>query len=438
MNKRTFVKGALLSVTILGSAHAHAQSVRTGIDVSAEAEATTNPYMDEEESGWAGAGSVEVRPWYVRETATDRISAEAFARGRAFTNGINLEDTLGASLGVLHRSGPRRTFVGQAQVLSTSARTNFSRFNQGGFGSDPFSPGVPSLLEPIGQPGQPLQPGNGVTPIGNFDPGFGLGGIILPPLDDITIVGLRQRATSLSTSAGMNQQLDSLSSLNATLGYNRLWVAGEEASGYDDVSLGLGYSRTISPRTSVGISARAGQARYDNDFPKTTTLSAYVTGQHQISSRWTVSGSLGVSSSQSDGNQLVPEINQVGLVGSISTCRLEERSQLCANLSRSQLPSSIGRVQTSDSINLTYNERFSSRDRIQVYVDYGRSSAPEDVDIGFERVEIASVGTSFTRTFDRRFEGYVFGRAYRTYGGFSEDPNISLGIGIRARFGDQR
>lgn len=421
-SKTSFRRGALLCATVLmSSGPLHAQAVRTGVDVSAEAEATSNPYLDQSSNDWVGAGTLEVRPWLVSETAKDRIELEAFARGRAFTSTFDFEDSFGGAVRASHRASPRTSYYGQANVVSTSARSNFTRFNRGGFDLDPLTPADPT---------SPVQP---------LDPATGLGPIIVPPLDDITILGLQNRSTTLAIGAGMNQQIDTRSSLGITVDYNRLWVSDSQASGYESVTLGANYSRRLSARTSAGFAVNAGQSRYDAGFPKTTTLGAYVTAQHQLDAAWSLSGSVGVSSSHSPALGIIPEISEVGVAGNLSICRAQDTSRLCLGVSRSQQPSLLGQVRTSDAIDFSYSERLSARDRVDLYANYARSSAPSELSTPFDEVEIASVGATLTRALTPRLDGYLFGRASRSYGGYlTAEPSLSFGVGIRARLGDRR
>lgn len=412
----------LLGATLLISGSAlHAQAVRTGVDLSAEAEAISNPYLDEASPDWVGAGTLEIRPWLVSETAKDRLELEAFARGRAFTSGYDFEDSYGGSLRATHRASPRTNYYGQASVVSTSARSNFSRFDRNGFDRDPLTPLDPST---------PAVPG---------EPPVGLGPVVVPPLDDLTIVGLQGRTTTLALAAGMNRQLDTRSTLSANLGYDKLWVEGNQISGYDSVSLDLSYSRRLSAQTSVGLSANAGQTRYDGAFPKTTTLGGYVNAEHQFNSTWSLTGAIGVSYSRSPATALVPEVEQIGLAGNVSVCRTQPSSRLCLGVSRSQQPSTLGQVRSSDSVNVNYSERLSARDRVDLYGNYARSSAPDEIATGFDEIKIVSVGATLTRTLTPRLEGYLFGRASRSYGGYlADEPSISFGVGIRALLGARR
>ncbi|WP_165961135.1 autotransporter outer membrane beta-barrel domain-containing protein [Qipengyuania sediminis] len=432
---RFFRRGALLCATVLvTSIPLHAQSVRKGIDVSAEGEVTTNPYLDDGSSDWVGAGSVEIRPWLVSQTETDRIELEAFARGRAFTSEYDFEDSFGGSLSASSRASTRTALFGQASLMSTSARSNFARFNRPGFGTvfgfEPLTPTGPEVPFTNGDVGTVLAP----------PPGAGIGPIILPPLDDITIVGLTGRSTSLGLTAGMSRQLDARSSLNATVGYNRLWVSEDATSGYENAVVSLGYSRALSERTTAGIALSAGRSRYDEGvIPGATTLTAAVNAQHRFDENWSLNGSVGVSNTRSEARGIYPEVNDTGLVGSIAGCRTDAQSRLCLGFSRSQQPSTLGEVRTSDAINLSLSERLSARDRVELYANYGRSLGINDFAMTPEDIEIVAVGGTYSRTFSNRFEGFAFARASRSYGGFlSDEPSVSFGLGISARFGDQR
>lgn len=421
----SFRRSLLLCATMLmPSAPLLAQaSVRTGIDLSTEVEATSNPYFDQNSNDWVGAGTVEVRPWLVSETATNRVELEAFARGRAFTSTFGFEDSFGGSLRANHRASARTSYYGQASVVSASARSNLTRFNRGGFGLDPLLP-----IDPTG-PVQPVDPGTGLVP----------GPIVLPPLDDLTIIGLQGRSTTLSIGAGMSRQVDARSSISANVDYNRLWVEDSQISGYENASVGVSYSRRLNAQTTVGLSATAGQSRYDAGFPKTTTLGAYVNAQHRFNAAWSLSAAVGVSSSHSDAQGLLPEIDQVGIAGNVDLCRAKDVSRMCLGVSRSQQPSTLGQVRTSDAVNFSYSERLSARDRVDLYANYARSIAPSGITTPFDNVEIASLGATLTRALNQRLDGYLFGRASRNYGSFlSDEPSLSFGGGIRVRLGDRR
>lgn len=425
-----FRRGALLGATILMSGFPlQAQSVRSGIDLIGEAEVTSNPYLDEESTELVGAGTVEVRPWVVGETDTGRVEIEGFARGRAFTGRYDFEDTFGGALRASHRASERTNYFGQANVVSTSARSNFSRFNRPSFGFDfdPLTPGTPPLPETPGI----VPPTAGPAPLP--------GAAIVPPIDDITIVGLRGRSTTLSISAGMNRVLDTVSSLNASVGYNRLFASDDAISGYDSGTINLGYSRQLSSRTSAGLSLNVGQARYENDLPETTTYGASANVQHRFDDTWSLNASVGISNSRSEASGIFPAINDTALVGNIGICRARPQSRLCAAYSRSQQPSTLGQVRTSDSLDLTFSQRLSARDRLDLYGNYARSGGTSDVPSQFDNVEIASAGGSYSRTFSDRIEGFAFARASRSWGGLlSEDPSLSFGVGVRARLGDRR
>lgn len=425
MKARTSVlRNALLCATVLASSvPLRAQSVRTGLDVSVEAEATSNPYLDEVSPLWVGAGTVTLRPWLVRETAVDRIDLEAFARGRAFSEIYDFEDSFGGSLRATHRASPQTTYYGQASVTSTSARSTFSRFDRG-FRVDPLAP-------------LPSTDGGAQPPSGELTPG--LGGGIATPLDDITIIGLLGRSTNLAMSAGLNRQISPRSSLTVDIGYDQFWTEGSLASGYRKVMIGANYARRLSARTTVGIGASAGQSRYDSQFPKTTTLGAFVNGEHQLDPAWSLNWAAGVSSSRSPAFGALPEIDQTGLTGNLSLCRRQAQSRLCLGLARSQQPSTLGQVRTNDSVDFTYSERLSASDRIDFFANYARTKAPDEAVTTFGDIELASVGATLTRALNDRLDGYVFGRASRSYGGYlSDEPSISFGVGIRATLGDRR
>lgn len=439
MNKTSRAwRGPLLGATAImsGWLPVHAQALRSGVDLSLEGEATSNPYLDEDTSEWVGAGTVEIRPWLSSESATDRVELEGFARGRAFSSTYDFEDSLGGTLRATSRVSARTSYFGRANVLSTSARSTFSRFGRPGasFDTDPFGPGTPIApgdtglqpLAPIGSEPGPLVPGPGTLPI-------------VPVVDDLTLVGLQGRTTTMSLLAGMSRQLDTVSSLNASVGYDRLWVSEDAVSGYESANVNLGYTRALSARTTAGVAASVGQARYDAGVPKTTTLGANATVQHRFDENWSLNAAVGVQNTRSDALGVFPAVNDTGLIGSVAACRTDALSRLCLSLARSQQPSSLGEVRTSDAINVSYSARLSARDRLDLYGNYGRSAATGDASAFTQDLDIASVGGTYTRLVSERLDGYAFGRVSRSYGGFlSEEPGLSFGVGVRYRLGARR
>lgn len=425
---------ALMCATALSMASpAAAQTIRSGVDLSAEAEVTSNPYLDQSSNDWIGAATLEVRPWLVALNENDRVELSGFARGRLFSSRFSFEDTLGATLAASSRSGARTQFYGSGSIVTSSARSNAGLYANGlPAGPGGIVPGTGFPSTPGGGDTGPVTPGSPAGPVPLQPP------TILPPFQDITLLGLQSRSTTMNLSAGAQHQIDARSSVSGQVGYDKLWL-DEGGSGYDNATVGATYSRVISARTSAGLTLSAAQSRYETGVPKSTTLGASVNARHQLDQAWTLAWSIGLSQSRSPAFGPFPRVNQTGLIGSLSLCRALERSSLCLNGARSQQPSTLGQLRNSDQVGLSYGERLSARDRVDLYMSYSRSSTIGERIQAENDFSVASVGATVSRILTQRLDAFLFGRTSRSYGGYlSDEPSIAVGLGVRARLGDRR
>lgn len=422
----SLLRTALLSVTAIVPASAlSGQEVRKGVDLSGSVEAVSNPSFDATQTEWSGAGTIAANPWLSTRTQTGRIDLQGQVRLRGFTNGYDLEDTYGAFLRTTHQPDARNRFNGSMRLTSTSARNTFARSLRG-TGGGFFEPGLAPLNPAVGLPGAELP----------VDGGAGGPPVSLPfrPVDDVTLLGLSGRSTSLAMNAGVDHSLDARSNLSALLGYDRLWLSGSTGTGYRSTSAQVGYQQGVTERTSVGASVSTAITQYDGPFPKSTTLGLYGTANHQFDQRWSLSGSLGVNTSQSRTGG-----TRTGLAGNINACRSGPRDRLCLGASRTQQPSALGGVRMSNSVQLSYSNRINERDRVDLYGNYSLSGSGGPDDIAPQDISAVGVGGTFTRQLTQRTEAYAFANTSRTYGGFlNSEPSIAVGAGLRFKLGDNR
>lgn len=387
----------------------HAQSVRTGVDLSTSAEAVSNPYLDSASDEFVGAGTFEVRPWLVRETPTDFVRLEAFARLRAFTSEFDLEDSYGGSVQATSRLDTRTTAYGTLNLQSTTARSRLGSFDR-----------LPGVTDPI-IPENPI-------------PEFPIG-------DDLNLIGLDGRTTQLNVQAGLDRTLDQRASVGGFVGYQR--VSSEAASGvdYDNASIGLNYAYTVSEFTSLGLGASASRARYDGDAPDSTTLEANASVNHQAGEFWFLAATAGLATTRNDASRFGPADASLYVVGSLSACRRQPDQSFCLTARRAQQPSVVGGTQVQTSLGLNLNQRLSARDRIDASATYVRSSG-EQFPLGINRrTEFVDLRTTFTRSFSDRLDGYAFVSGSRLYedsplaAALTERPSLAFGIGLRLRLG---
>lgn len=391
-----------------------AQSVQTGVDLSASAEATNNPYLMDEDSGWVGAGSVEARPWLRSETERDSITLAGLARLRAFSSRYDMESVFGGSVNAQSRLNERTSAYGSASLYSTNRRTPFGELTARPGLTDPIVPPTPDV--PIAQP------------------------IVVLPDEDITLLGLTGRSTTASANAGISRQVDERSQAGINVGYSMLDVSENGPGiGYQSANLGLNYSRTFTERTQGGFSAGVSRTIYEEGRPSATSVNAFANVNHQISQYWSLSASAGVSASRSEGNALFPGYNVLSPVGSVSLCNRPVDTNFCLSYSRSQQPSTLGDVRTSDAFTMGFSRKLSDRQRIDLSGSYSRNKSQDNAAAQFPNVEVASLRSTFTQTLSDRTEGYLFASASRSRGSFlTRDPSLSFGLGVRLRLGERR
>lgn len=393
---------------------ARAQTVQAGVDVSLQAEAVSNPYLDDEDTTWVGAGTVEVRPWLRQTGARDSIQLRGLARVRGFTGAYDAETAFGADLSATSRISARTTAFANADILTTSRRTFLN------------------VLTPRPGLADPIVPPETVVPI--VDPTFVL------PGEDVTVLGDPGRLTTATIGAGLAHQLDPNSRLTYSVGYRR--TDGDRDSlgtGFDAASLSASYSRQLNPRTQLGLSGTASKVRYEENRPSVTTLSLSGTWAQQLGRYWSLNASAGVSRTEAEGNVFFPGYRSVTPIASFSLCNQPVKQKMCFGYSRTQQPSFLGDVRSSDAAFASYSEQLSQTRRFDLSASYARSDSDDEAGAQFSDVEAVSLRGVFTQTINDRTEGYISGSVARTYGGaLSREPSIALGVGVRFRLGSTR
>lgn len=406
------LNAALLCGAALCAAPLQAQTVRSGVEISTSAEATSNPYLDTNSDKFVGAGAVEVRPWVQRTTQTDQVELEAFVRLRAFTSEFDLEDSYGGNLRASSRLNARTTAYGSLGVLSTTARNRLNGFDR-----------VPGVADPI----------NPETPIPDFPIG-----------DDLSLLGLPGRTTSINLLAGIDRVLDERSSAGANIAYQKVIADNGLGADYDNISLGASYSHRLTDRTSVGLNANVSRARYDGEFPDSTTVSANASIDHQAGQYWFLAASAGLATTRTDSSVFGPADAGLYAVGSASGCYRRPDQSFCLSASRAQQPSVLGGTRAQTSIGFNMNQRLSARDRFDASANYTRSGDPQGVSLTDRSIELVSLRATLTRSFSDRLDGYIFASGSRVYddGAFANrlgnGANLSFGAGVRVRLGSIR
>lgn len=389
-----------------------AQSTQSGVSISGEGGVTSNPYLADDDSTLVGVLRVDVRPWLHVETERDTVDLSAYVAGRVFSSNYDFEDSEGASISWRSKRSPRTSLYGSASVNSSSARSVFQS-----------SRAIPGVTAPVSS----VDPGTLVTEI-------------LPsiPIDDVTLLGLTGRSTSLDAGLGIDHQVDERSFIGSNVGYQRLWAGGNAIVGYDSIVGGARYTRQLTPVTRIGTRLSARRTDYDAGGAGTTFL-AEGTLEHSLAEYWTLNAAVGASTTKTSATPFYAATRSTGVSGLVELCHTRPVRNFCLTAERLQSPGAFGVTQIVQAASASFSERISSRSRVDVNARYAHSRPVTDDLVVLPSVRIASVEANLTRTIGDRLEGYAFGSLARSYGtDLSNTPSFSTGLGVRLRLGKNK
>ena len=402
---------------LMASTSALGQTTQTGVIVSADAGAAVNPFLSDDESSndIVGTFDLRVQPWLKLRTARDEITVSAFAAVREYTSNFDLEDSEGAEITYRSQRSGQLALYGSAGITSSSARSIFPSGRAFPGVTDPINPDDPTLPDPL-QTAPDL----------------------IATDDDITLLGLNGRSTTIDVNSGLEYRIDGRSFVGTSLRYQNLSVSEDSLSGYDAVSATASYSRSVSARTKLGVLGGARFAEFDNGVSTDTYFGEAVV-ERQLNAEWTVSGSAGVFTVDTDAGGLFPDDSQTGISASADLCSSRVDRQICFNARRAPRPGSLGRVETLNAVGFSASQRLSPDSRLGVSASYARSRSEFALDEDRRTLELVRVQANYSRTLSQRLDGYVYAGVGRSYGDiFSNNLSANVGVGVSLRLGRNR
>ena len=389
------VIGAALAATPFLLSAARAGTVTSGINTSGTIGYSNNPFLLESPDGGVARGDVSVSTFVEEKSARSSLRVGANANYTKFSRLYRDSINLGAQVGF------SRTFSRQ---LSFRAGLSMNSSIGGSYFTDP------AFLTP--------------------DPT-----VVVPPVVDITLVGLQSRTTGVSASTGLTYTPDSRNSI--TLGHNgsiARFPGGFGRSEYSNISQSASYSRVISSRFNAGASVNVARVNYfGDDLGDAVIVSPQINGSLRVARQWTLSGGVGFSSTRV--NISGGKLKSTDLSANFSACRADSRTNWCLNGSRSTGASSFDGVRTTTSFGTSYSYKLSSRDTISASGGYSRSGAPQLSVRG--ATSFLSGSTNYSRRFSSRISGQVTGGFTRSVFEGTRS-NAYASIGINYNFGGDR
>jgi len=397
---------AALACGLLASpAAVSAQRLTGEVVVEAGGAVVDNPYLDESDSNVTASGTVQVRPRLTYDSSVTQVDLTALAQGKAYADRYDFEDNYGVSVGISHRASERIQLRATGAFTSSVAR-----------GSDLF----PRVFPGDG-PALPETPG----PL---------------PIDDITTLGQRGRTNALSLGSGVDYTIDARNRLTFDNTYQRLTFDQPNASDYSIFQGEARYTRVLTESTSVG--AIVGYQISDYTDPLTSdarTVLGLASVSHRLDEAWSLSASLGVNRTRSEGTVGRPSRTATTLASRATVCRRDSREALCIEFRRQPQPAAFGGVRNSTAASVNYNYRLSERETITLGGSYSRTGGFDDAVAPLQPATFVGVRGRYDRRLSQRLTAYAEASVDRIYrSDLSVEPRKRIGVGISYTFGRTR
>lgn len=201
---------------------------------------------------------------------------------------------------------------------------------------------------------------------------------------------------------------------------------------YDYGSGSVAYSHQFNARLSVGGSFTAARSNYLGTGPGDAwTYSPQLTAKLDLGRGWSLSGSGGVTFSQTDIGGGIKE-NSTAASGSLQLCKRDERFSGCLSASRSVLPSSFGSVGNATSIGVSASYRLDEFSSLSGSVSYSKNSGTASA----QAQDFLRSNISYSRRITSRLSGLVSGGYSDSYSGLINNRSNLFGtVGISYSIG---
>lgn len=378
----------------------------TFVDLEAGAGYSTNPVQRTSGSSGAAYGRFSVRGVHTRISARTTTSIAAFAQESIYSrrNGSRLSADLRAN-----------------HTAQVSERLSVYGSVQGA-----FDKGGQLDTRVLVTPPVPVIPGDIQPPV------------ILPGGDILSLSGRQYRFFG---DVGGRYVLSARDSVTLSSGIRHVVSKnGLFDTRYTTIPLSIGYGRTLSARTTVGLQAiyqrtdYNGPARFESFSPRVTLSQA-------LSERMNLSASIGPSFSSSNNGST--SRHSTGVAGDFNLCSATgQRTSFCGTVAISQQAATSIGASRSITAGLSYSRRLDANQSLRLAIDANRYSTPTLLVTGpsFSRATYVRAAADYSRRIGGgRWSGGAT-LAARKFTQTGPDPNVDVSgsLFIRYRLGDIR
>jgi hypothetical protein len=394
---------------VMASGPAYAQELRSSLVVSAGADVTSNPFLNDTVSSTSVAGKLDLLPSisFVDDQTTAQLSGSASFR--QYSKKYGLIDNYAANLLIAHRASAKLSLNAGANFDFNESQTESLRFIQAA-ASQGLGPSAPLIV---------------------IDPALGT---------DVTTLGLRTRTKRYGGNIGAAYFMDARNQFRAGLSARTLNYGDLRLANNSNYSVDLGYYHVVNSGTGFGVNASASQSKYNgNQFADSRTYTVSGNVSHNIGERLTLNASVGASFSRLDALGIQPKRSFTSLSTGASACYKGQIGDLCLNYQRSPQPTAQGGLRSSDNIDVSYQKQTSPGGRLMASAGYNRSANKFSPAFFVPTVEFLQLRGRYEQDYGQRLTAFAsagYGKIYRS--DLTRAARVEFSVGVSYKFGDPR
>lgn len=374
----------------------------TYLDLTANLGYSSNPFLEAGNSRSSSFGRVSARGVHAFGGERSTSSISAFVEGSTYLNDYGLKSIFSITGDTQYQASERVSLFGTAGVSG----------DLGGQLSNRFLYVPPGAVVP--NPNQPPPP---IT------------------VDDPDLFSFTGRQYRVYGQGGASFQTSQSSTLTVSGGAQRTFYSDDLLDDFTTVFGNGMYSRTLSERTTIGLSVGVSHTNYSSSSANTTTINPAVNIRTLLSEDWDASASVGVSFSNVD-DEFGDSDNSTNLSLDASLCRSMEFDRFCAHVARYAQSSSRAALFTTTSVGVDWYKKLDADSTIQLSAGIIRYVS-EAQTLANDRTHHFRLAASYSRRINTRLSAGA-DLSVRSLRRDGPDPNADIGgsVFLRYRLGD--
>lgn len=395
---------------VLWSSIASAETYGT-IDVSTGVRYESNPFLRDEQDTETASAQARLRSSLRYEDPSLEIEMSGFVDYREYFNRYGSDTAWGVEI------------IGTQQFDPLTSMNFSARALTSGRGATRFATG--SL--PLPDAGLP-------------DPVLDLPD---PEVPDFSELGSSRKTRHLSGALGIDRRLSEIETINIGVRLQDVSTSDEQTGvvgdsvDYRSGTVLMGYTRTVSARTSLVADVQGSLVNYGNNNQGDGLIANASAGiDTALNERVTARATVGASYSR---RELANGSHDQAVTPSFaaSACRRTEKSTSCLSATRAVQPTTSGRVRKITAFAATQSWRLSSKEQATLNVSYGQNDDFRVADEAKVNNQYVAMGGSYRREIAERLYFNISPGFERRFGETGRDgaSNLFVNVGLSYRIG---